>query len=768
MSAGKVLFIDAYDSFSNNIINILRDRLSVTVSSIYIDDPRFVFNDDAFREHLQQFDAVVAGPGPGHPSNPQDIGLIAKLWTLADEDLLPVLGICLGFQSLCLAYGGTVDRLKQPRHGLVTPVTHCGYDVYADTGHVRATQYHSLHVSIGLSDHGAQSDESLFTPTKTCPQLCPLAWDLSDPENGPIFMSAKHVSKPFRGVQYHPESICTNDEGHELIDNWWQTACTWNARNRTDDFFPPLGASGTSRHTNGHAQKPTARDPPASTVHWTSFNPCKPLDAASVVQALRSQTLPLEPLLLESGTRADGDPVNPETGRFSIIGLQEASSTHVRYSTSTNFLQITSGSNVTFRTKVASSEVFTILETLVQSRRGSGGPSLSPFWGGFIGFVSYEAGLETIDVTPPEPSQERPDVWFVFIERSIVLDHVEGRLYVQTLRQDDHEWLAATKTLLSSSERSNLDGTTTTTAPKHPAQIVTQPNRADYSAKVLACQSHLRAGSSYELCLTDSTSIRTPESAWSLYQRLRAANPAPFSAYLNFAGVSADDSDGRAMPSSDSVNIVGSSPERFFSWTRSGACQFRPIKGTVKKTPTTTRAMAEELLKSPKEQAENLMIVDLIRHDLSGVQGVADIHVPRLMVVEEYATVYQLVSVIAGTLDPDTPTTKTGLHVLAASLPPGSMTGAPKKRSCALLTEIEDQRPRGLYSGVIGYLDVGGGGDFSVVIRTAFKYGGAGAGDGGDWQIGAGGAVTVLSEAEAEWEEMLAKRESLLKVFGGA
>jgi para-aminobenzoate synthetase len=145
------------------------------------------------------------------------------------------------------------------------------------------------------------------------------------------------------------------------------------------------------------------------------------------------------------------------------------------------------------------------------------------------------------------------------------------------------------------------------------------------------------------------------------------------------------------------------------------------------------------------------------------------------MAVEEYATVYQLVSVTAGTLDssPTATTTKSGLNVLAASLPPGSMTGAPKKRSCALLTEIETQKPRGLYSGVLGFLDVGGGGDFSVVIRTAFRYGGADGGDDdddgeGDWQIGAGGAVTVLSEAEAEWEEMLAKRESLLRVFGGA
>ena len=99
--------------------------------------------------------------------------------------------------------------------------------------------------------------------------------------------------------------------------------------------------------------------------------------------------------------------------------------------------------------------------------------------------------------------------------------------------------------------------------------------------------------------------------------------------------------------------------------------------------------------------------------------SVSTVHVPKLMTVEEYTTVYQLVSVISGQFSP---TTTSGLSILAASLPPGSMTGAPKKRSCELLTEIESQRPRGLYSGVLGYLDVGGGGDFSVVIRTAFRY----------------------------------------------
>lgn len=137
--------------------------------------------------------------------------------------------------------------------------------------------------------------------------------------------------------------------------------------------------------------------------------------------------------------------------------------------------------------------------------------------------------------------------------------------------------------------------------------------------------------------------------------------------------------------------------------------------------------------------------------------SVRDVRVPKLMVVEEYETVFQLVSVIEG----DITTSSQHVTVLTASLPPGSMTGAPKKRSCELLTEIEGHKARGLYSGVIGYFDVGGGGDFSVVIRSAFNW----SDEPNVWRIGAGGAVTALSAPEAEWEEMLAKRESVLSVF---
>ena len=226
------------------------------------------------------------------------------------------------------------------------------------------------------------------------------------------------------------------------------------------------------------------------------------------------------------------------------------------------------------------------------------------------------------------------------------------------------------------------------------------------------------------------------------------------------------------------------------SWTRPRSqagkapisiCQLRPIKGTVQKCQVgpngkfrnVTLKEATQQLSTTKERAENLMIVDLIRHDLHSVVGSGNVHVKKLMAVEEYETVYQLVSVIEGELKSDIekpPSSdkaphpaKHGIDVLAASLPPGSMTGAPKKRSCQLLRSIEDEKPRSIYSGVVGYISVGGGGDFSVVIRSMFKWDGEEGVD--EWHVGAGGAVTTLSTEDGEWEEMRVKMESTLRVF---
>lgn len=209
------------------------------------------------------------------------------------------------------------------------------------------------------------------------------------------------------------------------------------------------------------------------------------------------------------------------------------------------------------------------------------------------------------------------------------------------------------------------------------------------------------------------------------------------------------------------------------------------MKGTVKKTAEiNTLAQAEKLLKVEKEQAENLMIVDLVRHDLHGIVGAGNVNVPKLMVVEEYRSVFQMISVVEGQIPDLTATNSTytqeevveakkrrytGIDVLAASLPPGSMTGAPKKRSCEILQDIEGHVPRSLYSGVVGYMDVGGRGDFSVIIRSLFKWDDEVIVNEGKehevWHIGAGGAVTSLSTPVGEREEMETKLTGTAGLF---
>jgi len=200
--------------------------------------------------------------------------------------------------------------------------------------------------------------------------------------------------------------------------------------------------------------------------------------------------------------------------------------------------------------------------------------------------------------------------------------------------------------------------------------VVTLPDKARYISRINQAKEYLFAGDSYELCLTAQTRISIPSShtpypissSWERYKRLRKSNPAPHGAYL------------RLHP----TTLLSSSPERFLSFSRPPhpIYQLRPIKGTVRKAPHITRAIAEQaLVGSPKEVAENLMIVDLIRHDLHGVVG-QDVVIKQFCAVEEYETVWQLVSVIEGSLSgfakhsPDTED-QLGWQVLKHSLPPG-------------------------------------------------------------------------------------------------
>ncbi|KAI9742060.1 MAG: hypothetical protein M1834_000450 [Cirrosporium novae-zelandiae] len=758
---GRILFIDAYDSFSCNIINLLQTTLDAEIRTLCMDAH---ISEDELPHLLRYFDAVVVGPGPGNPTVKEDVGLIDYLWRLEDANLIPVLGICLGFQSLALAYGATIARLVEPQHGQIATISHNGKSIFQGIGSLHATLYHSLHAII--HDKISNSDQRDLWKSELCPSLEPLAWNVCGGSDGPVLMGVKHVNKPFWGVQFHPESICSGNECKQAIRNWARESNIWGrTKNRTSERDSPL---------------PILPILGAGTNVATTFKPC-PLSSGQGFQIITKSVdlgnlnvpdlcemlgLPYQDtIILESRAFRQG------LGKHSIIGVLSNDYMRLEYSVENSFVSLTSSQGKVTQISLNGGTVWQWLEHFLQEIDVIGGTPSIPFWGGFMGFFSYEAGLEKYSI--PKRKDAPADISLVLVQRSMVVNHETGKIYIQSIIEHD-DWPRATakrlvlQTSLSAHlkcntsckinnalniDRQNIKCRKAVENYLHNA-IFKLPDEETYKARISRAQEAIRAGDSYEICLTDETTITIPSSkeptmSWQLYNLLRDRNPAPFAAYVSLGD----------------LQILSSSPELFLNRERQGSCSLRPMKGTVKKTTDMTRDKAEAILASTKERAENLMIVDLIRHDLHSVMGtIGDVSVPELMVIEDFETVYQMSSRIEAQIFSSIPKQEipTAVDTLRACLPPGSMTGAPKKRSCEILNDLEE-RPRQAYSGVLGYLDFGGAAQFSVLIRSAFKHKTTGEMD--VWRIGAGGAITALSTVQGEWEEMLTKLESTLSSF---
>ncbi|KAF2688400.1 para-aminobenzoate synthase [Lentithecium fluviatile CBS 122367] len=804
----RILYLDAYDSFSNNIIAQVEHCVDADVVKCVIDCDSI----SSFSDYLKGFDAVIAGPGPGWAACDKDVGLMKALWDLSDEDLLPILGICLGFQSMCLAFGADIERLGEPRHGLVSEILHNGQSIFSGVEKLEATQYHSLQVMVR---HRIQVTKAvrypaeLWEPTETCPDLEPLAWDFDSKRNGAVLMAAKHVKKPLWGVQFHPESICTNHEGTRIIRNWWDAARSWRQEREmatSEDSTQPETVANPIPNLStsfaictpedvatfvGHDDEESHPNLPSTSVHCATTGSGR-LTVSDIVELFNVPHG--EAIVLESGLQPDLLPIATGTGRHSIIGLIIPGETpRIHYYAGTQLMQLRDGKDkITreWRCPEPWQWIRSFMGHLRQMiRHPPTTPTWAPFWGGLMGFASYEAGLETIQVLPGE-NGTYPDLCFAYITRSVVMDHQLKKIYIQSIRgAEDGLWVRdAWEKLYEAVGRKSAESTPNRTPmPRsNPFEQDSTLNtylsscteifaeREEYCAAVSSCKSQIADGQSYELCLTTTNQIQNNELSWKLYKRLTSQNPAPFSAYMRI----------------HNVHILSSSPERYISWDRTQTAQCRPIKGTVAKQNGVTAADAHTILSSPKERAENLMIVDLVRHQLHGVYGSGNVHVRKLMEIEEYKTLWQLVSVVEGAPrsvkkaetpgeweDPtdfmSVPESVSkdeggyfGYDAFVQSLPPGSMTGAPKKRSCEILQHEEGRQRRGIYSGVLGYLDVGGGGDFSVVIRTAIKTDDAATSTTEDvWTIGAGGAITAQSSPQSEYEEMLAKFQSTARAF---
>jgi len=265
---------------------------------------------------------------------------------------------------------------------------------------------------------------------------------------------------------------------------------------------------------------------------------------------------------------------------------------------------------------------------------------------------------------------------------------------------------------------------------------------AEYRAAVGRVREYILAGDVFQVNLSQRFGARLPSPPFELYRMLRRRNPAPFAAYYQV----------------DDAAVLSVSPERFLHVDPNGMVETSPIKGTRPRStnPTTDAQLAEQLQASEKDRAENVMIVDLLRNDLSRVCRPGSIRVSSLCELESHPTVHHLVSTVVGRLAQN----EDAMSLFRAAFPGGSITGAPKIRAMEIIAELEPAA-RSVYCGAIGYFSVTGAMDTSIAIRTAIA-------EGGRLYFGAGGGVVAESDPESEYQESLDKAQAFIRLLSRA
>jgi len=357
-----------------------------------------------------------------------------------------------------------------------------------------------------------------------------------------------------------------------------------------------------------------------------------------------------------------------------------------------------------------------------------------PFVGGAIGYFSYDLGRYWASVPNIiTASKPLPDMAVAIYNWTLLVDHQTQRCFLlahETATQAFIHWR-------------NFFQQTASIKPLQAFHLHTQPqanfNQASYTQAFQRIQFYIHEGDCYQVNLAQRFAATAQGHAWHLYLRLREQNPAPFAAFLN----------------TPKAQILSSSPERFLS-VHNAQVETKPIKGTrprcLENLEQDTK-VAQTLLNSPKDRAENLMIVDLLRNDLSKVCALGSIRVPHLFSLETFARVHHLVSTVTGQLSDD----KTSLDLLRACFPGGSITGAPKLRAMQIIEELELHR-REVYCGSIGYIGFDGKMDTNIAIRTLVYAN-------NQLRFWVGGGIVADSEAEAEYAETFAKAEAIFRAL---
>lgn len=384
---------------------------------------------------------------------------------------------------------------------------------------------------------------------------------------------------------------------------------------------------------------------------------------------------------------------------------------------------------------------------------------LPPLTGGMVGYVSYDA-VRRWERLPDNQADEVgiPEIGFLLATDLAVLDHADGTvlLIANAINLDasddrvDEAWHDAMERIdaMATDLTAPAPSTVATFDPDASGEVAPRTSVEDYLASVQRVKEHIRSGDAFQVVLSQRFDARCDASSLDVYRVLRVTNPSPYMYLLRMP---------KADGSGVAFDIVGSSPEALVT-VNDGRCRVHPIAGTRPRgsTPEEDAALIEGLLADDKERAEHLMLVDLGRNDLGRLCVPGSVEVVDFMQVERYSHVSHLVSTVVGRLAPRT----TAYDALVACFPAGTLSGAPKPRAMQIIDELEPAR-RGLYGGVVGYIDFAGDLDMAIAIRTAvIKEATA--------YVQAGAGIVADSSPESEHAECAAKAAAVLRAVAVA
>jgi para-aminobenzoate synthetase len=693
----RTLLVDNHDSYTYNVFHLL--------AGVSGEEPIVVDNDAVSWRALSRwdFDAIVLSPGPGSPQRWHDFCVCNDILRYSE---IPVLGICLGHQGLGQLLNGKVSSAPEAMHGRLSRIHHEDDGLFAGIPQdFPVVRYHSL----AITDMGPDGHVT--------------AWA----DDG-VVMGIEHRQRPLWGVQFHPESVAT-EHGARLVANFYSLARKQRSprwRGAKQPLKAPQRAQRRRARGKGESElrlRTIPGEPSTEALFERLFGDADHafwLDSADAPTRLAQRSF--------LGTSAG-------PGRC-ILEYDVESGTAIRHGAAAATTERTS--------------IFDLLDRELAQHAIEPPPADLPpgLMGGFVGYLGYE--LKADCGSPNVHRSDMPDAVMMLANRLVAVDHVSRRTHLVVLCHGDE---AVAEHWLDEAEEAVRDVLANPPQPVEPLALSEGPRdshvgfrcgrgREQYLADIARSQAELAAGESYEVCLTDQISTDASPDPFDLYRLLRRRNPSPFAAYLKLGEMA----------------VVSSSPERFLSVDRERRVEARPIKGTTSRSqdPERDEALRAELTEDEKTYAEHLMIVDLLRNDLGRVCEVGSVGVPELMIVEDYATVHQLISTVSGVLEAN----RSAAECARACFPGGSMTGAPKERTMEIIDDLEDEA-RGVYSGAIGWFGVDGAMDLSIVIRTIVMRPGR-------TTIGAGGAIVMQSDPVDEFDEILLKARAPMATIAEA